>query len=122
MVVFVRDEVAKPGIGPKYERYLPYIMTIFFFILVLNLLGLIPVFPGGANVTGNIAFTLVMAFVAMIVINFSGNKGYWKHILLPQPYFLWPIMFPVELLGIFTKPIALMIRLFANMVAGHIIV
>lgn len=122
MVVFIRDDVAKPGIGPKYERYLPYILTIFFFILVLNLLGLIPVFPGGANVTGNIAFTLVMAVVAMLVINFSGNKGYWKHILLPEPYFLWPIMFPVEVLGILTKPIALMIRLFANMVAGHIIV
>jgi F-type H+-transporting ATPase subunit a len=122
MVVFVRDEVAKPGIGPKYERYLPYIMTIFFFILVNNLLGLVPIFPGGANVMGNISVTLVLAVVAMIVINFSANKAYWKHIVAPQPLFLWPIMFPVEVLGIFTKPIALMIRLFANMVAGHIII
>ncbi len=122
LVVFVRDDVAKPGIGPKYERYLPYIMTIFFFILVNNLLGLIPVFPGGANVMGNIAVTMVLALIAFVVINVSGNKAYWQHIVLPKPYFLWPIMFPVEVLGIFTKPIALMIRLFANMVAGHIIV
>ncbi len=122
LVVFVRDDVAKAGIGPKYEKYLPYILTIFFFVLVNNLLGLIPIFPGGANVMGNIAVTLVLAFIAMIVINVSGNKGYWSHIVLPKPLFLWPIMFPVEVLGIFTKPIALMIRLFANMVAGHIIV
>jgi len=122
LVVFVRDDVAKPGIGPKYEKYLPYIMTIFFFILVNNLLGLIPIFPGGANVMGNIAVTLVLALIAFVVINVSGNKAYWTHIVLPKPYFLWPIMFPVEVLGIFTKPIALMIRLFANMVAGHIIV
>jgi F-type H+-transporting ATPase subunit a len=122
LLIFVRDDVAKAGIGPKYEKYLPYIFTIFFFILVNNLLGLVPIFPGGANVMGNIAVTLVLAVIAMVVINLSGNKGYWSHIVLPKPLFLWPIMFPVEVLGIFTKPIALMIRLFANMVAGHIIV
>jgi F-type H+-transporting ATPase subunit a len=124
LFVFIRDEVAKPGIGPKYESYMPYIMTIFFFILTLNLLGMVPVFPGGANVTGNISFTLVLAFVAFIAINVSGTKHYWGHIFwmpgvaVPMKIFLAVI----EVIGVFTKPIALMIRLFANMTAGHIIV
>ncbi len=124
LFVFIRDEVAKPGIGPKYEGYMAYIMTIFFFILTLNLLGLMPVFPGGANVTGNISFTLVLAFVAFIAINVSGTKHYWGHIFwmpgvaVPMKIFLAVI----EVIGVFTKPIALMIRLFANMTAGHIIV
>ena len=121
--VFLRDDVAKPGIGPKYEKYLPYIYTIFFFILFNNLLGLIPVFPGGANVMGDIAVTMVLAIIAFIVITFSGNKHYWLHILNPDvPIFVKPILVPVEILGIFIKPIALMIRLFANMFAGHVIV
>lgn len=124
LFVFIRDEVAKPGIGPKYEGYTPYIMTIFFFILVLNLLGLLPLFPGGANVTGNIAFTMVLAVVAFFVINFSGTKHYWGHIFwmpgvaVPMKIFLAII----EVIGLITKPVALMIRLFANMTAGHIIV
>ena len=124
LFVFIRDEVAKPGIGPKYEGYMPYIMTIFFFILTLNLLGLMPVFPGGANVTGNISFTIVLAIVAFFAINVSGTKHYWGHIFwmpgvaVPMKIFLAFI----EVIGVFTKPIALMIRLFANMTAGHIIV
>ena len=124
MFVFIRDEVAKPGIGPKYEGYMPYIMTIFFFILTLNLLGLMPFIPGGANVTGNISFTLVLAIVAFFAINVSGTKHYWGHIFwmpgvaVPMKLFLAVI----EVIGVFTKPVALMIRLFANMTAGHIIV
>ncbi len=123
MVVFVRDDVAKPGIGHHYEKYLPYLLTIFFFILINNLLGLIPFFPGSANVTGNIAVTMVLAVIALLMINLNANKYYWKHIFMPPvPVFLWPILIPVELLGVFTKPISLMIRLFANITAGHIIV
>lgn len=123
LFVFIRDDVAKPNIGPKYEAYLPYIMTIFFFILVLNLLGLLPLFPGGANVTGNIAFTMVLAIVAFFAINISGTKHYWGHIFwmpgvaVPMKIFLAII----EVIGLFTKPVALMVRLFANMTAGHII-
>ena len=122
--VFIRDEVAKPGIGPKYEPFMPYIMTIFFFILANNLLGMIPIFPGGANVTGNISFTLVLALVAFIVININGTKDYWKHIFW-MPGVNVPIkmfMAPLEFAGVIIKPVALMIRLFANMTAGHIIV
>ena len=123
MFVFIRDEVMKPNIGAKYESYLPYIMTIFFFILANNLLGLIPIFPGGANVTGNISFTLVLALVAFLVINISGTKHYWGHMFwmpgVPVPMKLF--LAPIELIGLFTKPISLMIRLFANMTAGHII-
>ncbi|MCW3126803.1 MAG: synthase subunit a [Bacteroidetes bacterium] len=124
LFVFIRDEVAKPGIGPKYEKYMPYIMTIFFFILTLNLLGLMPVFPGGANVTGNISFTCVLAFVAFLAINVSGTKHYWSHIFW-MPGVAWPMkifLAIIEVIGVFTKPVALMIRLFANMIAGHIIV
>lgn len=124
LFVFMRDEVAKPNIGPKYEQYLPYIMTIFFFILVNNLLGMIPLFPGGANVTGNIAFTMVLAVIAFLVINFSGTKHYWHHMFwmpgVPVPMKIF--LAPIELIGMMTKPISLMIRLFANMLAGHIIV
>ncbi len=124
LFVFIRDEVAKPGIGPKYEGFMPYIMTIFFFILVLNLLGLLPIFPGGANVTGNIAFTMILAVVAFVVININGTSTYWGHIFwmpgvaIPMKIFLAII----EVIGLITKPVALMIRLFANMTAGHIIV
>jgi len=99
------------------------LLTIFFFILINNLLGLIPIFPGGFNLTGNIAVTLTLSFIILIVINFSGNKYYWKHIFAPGiPLWLYPIMVPVEIIGIISKPFALMIRLFANITAGHIIV
>ncbi len=121
IILFVRDEVAKPSIGPKYGRFLPYLLTLFFFILINNLLGLL---PGGANVTGNIAVTLVLAVITFIIVSFSGNKHYWMHIFKPSgvPVALLPIMVPVEIVGVFMKPLSLMIRLFANMTAGHIIV
>lgn len=123
ILIFIRDDIAKPNIGHKYVKFMPYLLTVFFFIWINNILGLIPIFPGGANVTGNIALTFVMAIATMLIVNLNGNKYYWKHILLPDvPWWLYPIMIPVELIGIISKPFALMIRLFANITAGHIIV
>lgn len=120
IITFVRDDVAKPNLGHKYEKYLPYLLTVFFFILINNIFGLI---PGSANVTGNIAFTAVLGLISFIVITFSSNKHYWGHIINPPvPMGIKPILVPVEILGVFTKPFALIIRLFANMVAGHIII
>ena len=120
VITFIRDEVAKPNLGHKYERYLPYLLTVFFFILINNIMGLI---PGTANVTGNIAFTVVLGVISFVVITISGNKHYWGHIVNPPvPFGIKFIMVPVEILGIFTKPFALIIRLFANMLAGHIII
>jgi len=123
IILFVRDDIARPNIGHQYARFMPLLLTIFFFIWVNNLLGLIPIFPGAANVTGNIAVTFVLAFVVLVVVNVNGNKYYWKHILTPDvPWWLYPIMIPVELVGVISKPFALMIRLFANITAGHIII
>lgn len=121
IVVYVVDEVAKPVLGAKYKRYLPYLLTVFFFIWFNNLLGLI---PGGANLTGNIAVTMMLAVTTFIITNLSGNGNYWKHILwtpgVPLP--LRIIILPIEIVGIFTKPFSLMVRLFANITAGHIII
>ncbi len=125
LIVFVEEDIALPNIGvDKYARYVPYLLTVFFFILINNLMGLIPFFPFGANVSGNIAFTMVLAVFTLLVINLSGNREYWRHIFLTPgvPYWLLPIMVPVELIGIITKPFALMVRLFANITAGHIII
>jgi F-type H+-transporting ATPase subunit a len=121
VITFVRDEVAKPNLGHKYSRDLPYLLTVFFFILINNLFGLL---PGFANVTGNVAFTLVLGVISFIVIIFSTNSHYWKHIFWPPgvPLPIKFILIPVELMGVFTKPFALIVRLFANMVAGHIII
>lgn len=121
VITFVRDEVGKPNLGRKYEKYMPYLLTVFFFILINNLVGLI---PGSANVTGNISFTLVLALISMIVILFSTNGHFWGHIFWPPgvPFFVKVILIPVELAGVFIKPMALMIRLFANMIAGHIVI
>ncbi len=121
IIIFIRDEIAKANIGPKYERYMPYLLTVFFFIWFNNLLGLM---PGGANLTGNIAVTLVLALITLLITVFSGNKSYWKHIFATPgvPTWLAPIMIPVELIGILTKPFSLMVRLFANITAGHIII
>ncbi|WEK37404.1 MAG: F0F1 ATP synthase subunit A [Candidatus Pseudobacter hemicellulosilyticus] len=121
VITFVRDDVAKANLGSKYEKYLPYLLTVFFFILINNIFGLI---PGSANVTGNIAVTAVLGVISFLVINISGNKHYWAHIFNPPgvPGFVKPILIVVEFLGIFIKPFALIIRLFANMVAGHIII
>jgi F-type H+-transporting ATPase subunit a len=121
IIAFIVDDVAKPILGEKYKRYLPYLLTIFFFIWFNNLLGLI---PGGANLTGNIAITMVLAVLTFLITNISGNGYYWKHILwtpgVPLP--LRIIILPIEVVGIFTKPFSLMIRLFANITAGHIII
>lgn len=121
VVVFLRDDVAKPNLGHKYQKYMPYLLTVFFFILINNIFGLI---PGSANVTGNIAFTLVLGVISFFVIVFSSNKHFWGHIFNPPgvPGFVKPILILVEFLGVFIKPFALIIRLFANMVAGHIII
>ena len=120
VIMFVRDDIAKPNLGKKYKTYLPYLMTAFFFILINNIFGLI---PGAANVSGNIAFTFVLGIISFIIILFSTNKHYWAHIFWPPvPHGVKPILIPVEILGIFTKPFALIIRLFANMLAGHIII
>ena len=126
IILFVRDDIAIANIGEhKYEKYMPYLLTVFFFILFNNLIGLIPFPPPfGANVTGNIAVTLVLALCTFFITQFSGNKNYWKHIFATPgvPFWLLPVMIPVEIIGIFSKPFALMIRLFANITAGHIIV
>ncbi|MCS3528789.1 F0F1 ATP synthase subunit A [Chryseobacterium sp. JUb7] len=124
VIVFIRDEVAIPNIGSvKYKRYMPYLLTAFFFIWFNNLFGLIPFFPFGANLTGNIAITAVLAIITLLITLFSANKDYWKHIFMPPvPLLLYPIMVPIEIIGIFTKPFALMMRLFANVTAGHIMI
>ena len=120
LITFVRDEVAKPNLGRKYKKYLPYLLTIFFFIIVNSFMGLL---PGSANVTGNIAFTLVLGVISFIVTLLSSNKHFWSHIFWPPvPHAIIIILIPVEILGVFTKPFALIVRLFANMVAGHIII
>jgi F-type H+-transporting ATPase subunit a len=121
VVTFIRDEVGKPNLANKYEKYMPYLLTVFFFILINNIIGLI---PGTANVTGNIAFTLVLAVISFFVILFSTSKHFWLHIFWPPgvPFLVKLILIPVELLGVAIKPAALMIRLFANMVAGHIVI
>jgi F-type H+-transporting ATPase subunit a len=120
LIVFVRDDIAKGNIGHGSEKYVPYLLTVFFMILVNNVFGLIPI---GANLTGNIAFTLVLSVATLIITNINGNKNYWSHIFLPHaPKAIWPILIPIEIVGILTKPFALMIRLFANITAGHIIV
>ena len=120
LVIFVRDDIAKENIsGGKHEKFVPYLLTVFFLILINNVLGLIPV---SANLTGNIAFTLVLAVATMIVTNINGKSTYWKHIFLPKPAALWPILMPIEFVGVISKPFALMIRLFANMAGGHIVV
>ena len=127
IIIFVRDDIAKSSIGEKkYEKYMPYLLTIFFFIFFNNLLGLIPIFPGGANVTGNIAVTLVMAVFTFAITTFSGNKHYWVDIVNTPGVPWWlklpvPLMPIVEIIGLITKPFVLMIRLFANITAGHII-
>lgn len=127
IIIFIRDEVAKPAIGEhKYERFMPFLLSLFFFILINNFMGLIPIPPFGANVTGNISVTMVLALFTFGVTTISGNKHYWKEIYNPDvPWWLKfpiPLMPIVELSGVITKPFVLMIRLFANMMAGHLIV
>ncbi len=126
LITFIYDGVIKPTLGAKALKFAPYLLTVFFFILYMNLLGLIVVFPGGANLTGNIAVTLVLALITFFITNFMGTKHYWKEVLWPDvPMWLkfpLPIMPVIEIFGVFTKPAALTVRLFANMMGGHMIV
>jgi len=125
VILFIRDDVAIPNIGEhKYGKFMPYLLTVFFFILINNLLGLIPIFPFGANVTGNVNVTFVLAVFTFLITQFSANKSHWRHVFAAPgvPFWLLPIMIPIEIIGLFSKPFALMIRLFANITAGHIIV
>jgi F-type H+-transporting ATPase subunit a len=120
VITFIRDDVAKPNLGRRYAKFMPYLLTVFFFILINNLTGLI---PGAANVTGNITVTLLLGIISLLVILFTTNKHFWGHIFNPPvPGFVKPILTIVEFLGVFIKPVALIIRLFANMVAGHMII
>jgi len=128
IILFVRDEIAKPAIGEKkFEKFMPYLLTIFFFIWLNNLMGIIPLLPGGANVTGNITITLVLALFTFVITTINGNKNYWLHII-NTPGVPWWLKFPiplmpiVEIMGVFTKPFVLMVRLFANIAAGHMII
>lgn len=125
IIVFIRDEVAIPNIGEHhYKRYMPFLLTLFFFIWLNNIFGLIPFFPFSANLSGNIAFTMTLAVITFIITLFSSKKHYWNHMLwmpgVPVPMKIF--LAPIEFLGMFIKPIALMIRLFANITAGHVIV
>jgi len=121
LITFVRDEVAKPNLGHKYEKFMPLLLTFFFFIWINNLLGLL---PGGANLTGNIAVTACLALVTFVMIVIKGNKHFWGHLLNPPgvPFMVKCILVPIEIISLFIKPIALTIRLFANILAGHIII
>jgi F-type H+-transporting ATPase subunit a len=126
LVSFIYDGVIKSTLKENAKRFAPYLLTVFFFIFVMNLLGLIVVFPGGANLTGNIAVTLVLAVLTFLITNLFGTKHYWKEIFWPDVP-LWlkfplPIMPIIEIFGMFTKPAALTVRLFANMMGGHMIV
>lgn len=124
LIIFVRDDIAKSAIGEKkYKRYMPFLLTVFFFIWINNLLGLIPILPGGANVTGNIAIALTLAAIVFVVTVITANKNYWRHIIaMPGvPIGVLVLLTPIEIFGMFLKPFVLMIRLFANILAGHII-
>ncbi|AYO57626.1 ATP synthase F0 subunit A [Chryseobacterium sp. 6424] len=121
LIIFIRDDIAKPNIGTNYKKYMGYLLTVFFFILFLNVLGLMPF---GINVTGNLAITAALAIVTFLITQFTANKTYWQHIFW-MPGLPWPmkfVMMPIEIIGMFIKPFALLIRLFANMTAGHIVV
>lgn len=121
IIIYVRDEIAKPVIGPKYQKFVPYLLTLFFFIWINNLLGLL---PGAANLSGNIAVTACLAVFTLLIVLFNGNKNYWGHIFTPPgvPVAMYIIIVPVEIIGIFTKPFSLMLRLFVSITAGHIVI
>ena len=124
VVLLIRDGIAIPNIGSKhYKKFMPFLLTIFFFIWLNNLIGLVSFFPGGANLTGNIAVTLVLSLFTLFTILLNANKDYWKHFFWPPvPFLLKPIMIPLEIIGIFTKPFSLTMRLMANITAGHIMI
>ena len=120
VIEMINDDVIKDSVGPDYAKYSPYLLTVFFFILINNLMGIVPFFPGGANVTGNITITFVLALITFLLVNLTTSRHYWKDIFWPDvPLWLKPIIVLIEIFGVFTKPFALMIRLFANIMAGH---
>lgn len=127
LILFVRDDIAKSAIGKDYARFMPFLLTVFFFIFINNILGLIPIFPGGSNVNGNISVTLVLALFTFVLTSINASKSYWMHII-NMPGVPWWLKFPiplmpiVEIMGVFTKPFVLMVRLFANILAGHIVI
>ncbi len=128
IILFIRDDIARPSIGEhKYEKFMPFLLTVFFFIWFNNMIGLIPIFPGGANVTGNISVAMLLALFTFVITTINGNRNFWQHIF-NMPGVPWWIKYPVplmpviEIIGMMTKPFVLMIRLFANITAGHIIV
>ncbi|HET8962437.1 MAG TPA: F0F1 ATP synthase subunit A, partial [Chitinophagales bacterium] len=123
IILFVREDVVRPNLGDETDRFLPYMLTLFFFIWIANILGLIP-FISNPNLTGNITITMALSLMTFVITNVNGTKDYWKHIFWPPgvPLGVKLILVPIEILGIFIKPFALMIRLFANITAGHIIV
>jgi len=123
IVLFIRDEVAVPFLGAKADKFLPYLLSVFFFIFGLNLIGQIPFFPGSGNVTGSLSVTCVLALFTFVITTINGNKHYWEHIVwMPGvPAWVKIILTPVEIMGIFIKPLTLMLRLFANITAGHIV-
>ena len=124
IIMFIRDDIAKASIGPKYERFMPFLLTVFFFILINNLMGLIPFLPGGANLTGNIAVTMVLALFTFVITSYSATGSYWRHVIaMPGvPPWVLLILTPIEILGVFLRPFVLMVRLFANITGGHIII
>jgi F-type H+-transporting ATPase subunit a len=126
LVTMIENDVIKGCVGEDYKKYSPYLLTAFFFIFINNLMGIVPFFPGGANITGNIAVTLVLALFTFFIVNIFGNKHYWKDILWPEvPTWLkvpLPLMPMIEIIGMFTKPFSLMVRLFANILAGHFMI
>ncbi len=126
LIIFIRDDVAKISIGKKYEKFVPYLLTVFFFIFLNNLLGLIPIFPAGANLTGNVTITMILALFTLATTTFAGNKHYWKHVFWSPVVPWWlkvpiPLMPIIEILGLFIKPFVLMVRLFANIIGGHVV-
>lgn len=126
LIMMVYDGIIKPSVGKDYERYAPYLLTAFFFIFLSNLMGLVPIFPGGANVTGNIAITLVLAVCTFLAVNLFGTREYWREVLWPDVP-MWmkcplPLMPVIEIFGLFTKPFALTVRLLANIMAGHSVI
>lgn len=125
MVTMVEDDIIRPCVGKDYKRYSPYLLTAFFFIFINNVMGIVPFFPGGANITGNIAVTLGLALCTFFAVNLFGNKHYYKDIFWPNvPVFLkaFPLMPLIEIIGVFTKPFSLTVRLFANILAGHMMI
>ena len=123
LIILIRDDVARPSIGHKYEKFMPYLLTVFFFVLINNLMGLIPFFPGGANLTGNIAVTMSLAAITFFIQMFNTNKNFWQHVFampgIPKAVLI--ILTPIEILGVILRPFVLMVRLFANITAGHIV-